>query len=74
MASGPSASRAMRLCSGVTRYGWAPAVRVRASSSIFGPERGEHPVVGGERRIGSVEPVEEGVHLGQRLAGTRRLP
>ena len=36
-ASGPTRSRAKRVCSGVTKYVWVPSERRAARSSIFGP-------------------------------------
>ncbi len=35
--SGPMASRASAVCSGVVKYGCAPSAAVADSSSIFGP-------------------------------------
>ncbi len=62
----PSTDRAIAVCSTGTKYGWAPSVREPASSSIFGPERGEHPPHGHRRPLScvgrSVHAVEVGAH------------
>ena len=67
-------SRALRVSSGVTRYGWVPAVRwpapARASSD---PSAAITRSLGGERRRRGIEPVEVLGHRGDRLLVRARL-
>ena len=43
-AVGPSPRGRIAVSSGVTRYGWAPAVRVAGQLEHLRAERGEHPI------------------------------
>ena len=44
---GPTNSRADPVCSGVVRYGWAPALRCADSLSTFGPSAATTRAAGG---------------------------
>ena len=68
------AARPCAVSSGVTRYGWVPAVRVRASSSIFGPSAASTRSASASGVVGGVETVEVAGHrLHRILVGAGRV-
>ena len=60
----PSNSRACAVCSGVVRYGWAPALRCADSLSTFGPSAAMT-----RRLVGTFGGVERVEVLDQHVVG-----